>query len=95
MELRCVSVCVCWVWSVLCCIVCVACLFVCVCASISWAILSLIKTDASQAVSGTHAPLVTPNNNPTEREMGEEEKQVKMILLETAGEMKEKRYISC
>ncbi len=74
---------------------CVCCLFVCVCASISWAILSLIKTDASQAVSGTHAPLVTPNNNPTEREMGEEEKQVKMILLETAGEMKEKRYISC
>uniref|UniRef100_A0A9J7ZAG0 Zinc finger CCHC domain-containing protein 7 n=1 Tax=Cyprinus carpio carpio TaxID=630221 RepID=A0A9J7ZAG0_CYPCA len=25
-------------------------------------------TDASQAVSGTHAPLVTPNNNPTERD---------------------------
>ncbi len=62
----CVCVCVCWVWSVLCCIVCVVCL--CVCASISWAILSLIKTDASQAVSGTHAPLVTHNNKPTERD---------------------------
>ncbi len=58
------SVCVCWVWSILCCIVCV----VCLCASISWAILSLIKTDASQAVSGTHAPLVTHNNKPTERD---------------------------
>ncbi len=44
----------------------VCCLFVC--ASISWAILSLIKTDASQAVSGTHAPLVTHNNKPTERD---------------------------
>lgn len=60
---RCVSVC--WVQSVF---QCVCCLFVCVCVSISWAILSLIKTDASQAVSGTHAPLVTPNNNPTERD---------------------------
>ncbi len=71
----------------------VCCLFVC--ASISWAILSLIKTDASQAVSGTHAPLVTHNNKPTERDRngGRKRNKSKMILLETAGDERKNIYL--
>ncbi len=91
----CLCVCVCWVWSVLCCIVCVACLFVCVHLSPGPFFLSLRQTLHRLWVGHTlHSspPTTTP---PRETEMGEEEKQVKMILLETAGEMKEKRYISC
>lgn len=53
----------------------------CVRVCISWAIPSLIKTDASQAVSGTHAPLVTPQQQPhreRHRNGGGKEKQVEM-----------------
>ncbi len=70
------SVCVCVGFGVYCVASCV--LFVCVCASISWAILPLIKTDASQAVKWDTRSIRHPTTTspPRETEMGEEEKQV-------------------